>query len=196
MPTKPKKLITLVVVFVFCGCVGRDFVRPDVGSLENGVTTYSQVIQQFGKPYAEGETIKNGKPLKTAAYVYVSAGGKSHSGATAGRSMGFYFLDNTLVGYEFLSSFAEDNTDFDEMKISDIKEGKTTMDEVVKLLGKPSGYYIYPVIDSPSDEAAVYLYSENKGSAFNLRYSEKVLIITYNDDRVVTKVDYSSIGTN
>ena len=110
--------------------------------------------------------------------------------------MGFYFLDDTLVGYEFLSSFAEDNTDFDESKISEINEGKTTMNEVVKLLGKPGGYYIYPVIESPSEEAAVYLYSENKGSAFNFRVFRKVLIITYDDDRVVTKVDYSSFGTN
>lgn len=196
MFTNLKTIFTVIVIVVLAGCAGKDFVRPDVGELKNGVTTYSQVIQQFGKPYAEGSALKNDKLVKTASYAYASAGGKSHRGGTAARAIGFYFLDDTLVGYEFVSSFAEDNTDFDEMKITSIDEGKTTLDEAIKLLGEPSGYYIYPLIDSPSDEAAVYVYSETKGSVFNMKMFRKVLVITYDGNRIVTKADYAATGTN
>jgi hypothetical protein len=110
--------------------------------------------------------------------------------------MGFYFLDDTLVGYEFVSSFAEDNTDFNEMRISQIEEGKTTIDEAIKLLGEPSGYYIYPLIDSSSEQAAVYVYSETKGSVFNMKMFRKMLTITYDNNRVITKADYAATGTN
>jgi len=110
--------------------------------------------------------------------------------------MGFYFLGDTLVGYEFVSSFAEDNTDFNEMKINQISEGKTTLDEVIKLLGEPSGYYIYPLIESGSEEAAVYAYSETKGSGFKVKMFRKMLSITYDNDRLVTKVEYTSAGSN
>lgn len=191
-----KTILTAVVVVVFAGCAGKDFVRPDSGSLKNGQTTYNQIIGQFGKPYAEGSVLKNNKQVKTVSYAYASLGGKSHRGGTPARGMGFYFLSDTLVGYEFVSSFAEDNTDFDEMKINQIFEGKTTLDEVVKLLGKPSGNYIYPLIESSSEEAAVYAYSETKGSGFKVRMFRKMLIITYDSDRVVTKVEYTSAGSN
>jgi hypothetical protein len=191
-----EKMFTVIVIVVLAGCAGKDFVRPDSGALMNGQTTYNQIVQQFGKPYAEGSVLKNERFIKTVSYAYASVGGKSHRGGTAARAMGFYFVDNTLVGYEFVSSFAEDNTDFNEMKINQITEGKTTLDEVIQLLGKPSGYYVYPLIESESEEAAAYVYSETKGSAFNMKMFRKMLVISFDSGRVVTKVEYTSFGSN
>jgi len=191
-----KTILIATAVVLIAACAGKDFVRPDTGELKNGVTTYDAIIQQFGKPYAEGSALKNDKLVKTASYAYASVGGKSHRGGTAARAIGFYFLDDTLVGYEFVSSFAEDNTDFDEMKITQFEENKTTLDEAIKLLGEPSGYYIYPLIEDTDDEAAVYVYSETKGSVFNMKMFRKVLVLTFDDNRVITKVDYAATGTN
>jgi len=196
MYSNVERIVTVIAIVLLAGCAGKDFVRPDSTSLKNGQTTYSQIVQQFGKPYAEGSVLKNEKFVKTVSYAYASVGGKSHRGGTAARAMGFYFVDDTLVGYEFISSFAEDNTDFDEMKINQITEGKTTLHEVIQLLGKPSGYYIYPMIESESGEAATYAYSEAKGSAFNMKMFRKMLVITYDRGRVVTKVEYTSFGSN
>jgi len=196
MLSRIEKIFAVIVVVVLAGCAGKDFVRPDSGALKNGQTTYNQIVQQYGKPYAEGSVLKNEKFVKTVSYAYASVGGKSHRGGTAARAMGFYFIDDTLVGYEFVSSFAEDNTDFDEMKINQITEGKTTLDEVIRLIGKPSGYYIYPLIESNSEEAAAYVYTETKGSAFNMKMFRKMLVITYDSSRVVTKVEYTSFGSN
>lgn len=196
MRSRIAKIFAVMAIVALAGCAGKDFVRPDSGALMNGQTTYNQIAQQFGKPYAEGSVLKNDKFVKTVSYAYASVGGKSHRGGTAARAMGFYFVDDTLVGYEFVSSFAEDNTDFDEMKINQITEDKTTLHEVIQLLGKPSGYYIYPMIESESGEAAAYVYSETKGSAFNMKMFRKILVITYDSGRVVTKVEYTSFGSN
>ena len=196
MLSRIEKIFTIIVVVVLAGCAGRDFVRPDTGALKNGQTTYNQIVQTYGKPYLEGTVLKNDKLVKTVSYAYASVGGKSHRGGTAARAMGFYFLEDTLVGYEFISSFAEDNTDFHEMKMNEITEDKTTLNEVIQLLGKPSGYYIYPLVESSSEEAAVYAYSETRGSAFKLKMFRKVLVISYDSDQVVNKVEYVSSGSN
>ena len=196
MFSKIEKIFLMIVIVVLAGCAGKDFVRPDSGALKNGQTTYNQIVQQYGKPYAEGTLQKNNKLVKTISYAYASFGGKSHKGGTPARAMGFHFFNDTLVGYEFISSFAEDNTDFNEMKLNQITEGKTTLDEVIRLLGKPSGYYIYPLIESSSEEAVAYAYSQTKGSVFNMKIFRKTLVITYGSDRVVTKVEYTSSGTN
>lgn len=195
MFSKIATAFTALVFVMMAGCAGKDFVRPDSGELKNGQTTYDQIVRQYGKPFREGTVLKNEKMVKTASYAYASAGGKSHRGGTAGRSMGFYFLDDILVGYEFVSSFADDHTDFDEMKISSITEGETTLDEAIKMLGEPSGYYIYPLIESNFEEAAVYAYSQVKGT-FKFKLFQKMLVITYDRDRVVTKVEYTSSGSN
>jgi outer membrane protein assembly factor BamE (lipoprotein component of BamABCDE complex) len=196
MRSSIEKIFTVIAIIVLAGCAGKDFVRPDSGALKNGQTTYNQIVQQFGKPYAEGSVLKNDKFVKTVSYAYASVGGKSYRGGTAARAMGFYFVDDTLVGYEFVSSFAEDNTDFDEMKINQITEGKTTLDQAIQILGKPAGYYTYPLIESDTEEAAVYVYSETKGSAFNMKMFRKMLAITYDSSRVVTKMEYTSFGSN
>jgi hypothetical protein len=196
MFSKIEKIFLVIVIVVLAGCAGKDFVRPDSGAMKNGQTTYNQVVQQFGKPYAEGTLQKNDKLVKTISYAYASVGGKSHKGGTPARAMGFHFFDNILVGYDFVSSFAEDNTDFNEMKLNQITEGKTTLDEAIQILGEPSGYYIYPLIESNSEEAVAYSYSETKGSVFNMKMFRKILVITYGGDRVVTKVEYISSGTN
>ena len=99
-----EKIFTVIVIVVLAGCAGKDFVRPDSGALMNGQTTYNQIVQQFGKPYAEGSVLKNERFVKTVSYAYASVGGKSHRGGTAARAMGFYFVDDTLVGYEFNQS--------------------------------------------------------------------------------------------
>ncbi len=41
-----------------------------------------------------------------------------------------------------------------------LKQGQSTRAQVVALLGKPVGYYRYPLIEKEAHEALVYLYSE------------------------------------
>lgn len=190
------KVCVFALLLVLAGCAGKDFVRPDTAMLKNGQTTQAQVAATFGRPFAEGSGVKNEKTVKSASYAYAAIGGKpAHDGVVAARGMSFYFVDDILVGYEFISSWAGDQTDFDEGKVNQIVKGKTTQPELVQLLGKPGGYYIYPMIKSTTGQAAVYAYAEVGGSMFNRKTYRKMLVVTFDDAGVVADVDFSATGT-
>ena len=55
--------------------------------------------------------------------------------------MSFHFWDGVLVGYDFLSAFDEDKTNFDDTRVSEMKKGETTEAQVVALFGPPGGKY-------------------------------------------------------
>ena len=185
-------LTVIGAISALFGCAGTDFVRPDSESLRNGQTTYAQVVARMGQPRREGTVIKNDKTLKTASYAYASVGGKPiREGVTAARGMGFYFYNDTLVGYEFLSSWAEDHTDFDDGKIKHIIKGKTTRAELIQLLGRPGGYYTFPLIKVSPGEAAVYVYQEVRG----FTPFQKLLIVTFDAAGIVTDVEFTSAGS-
>ena len=189
------KFAVLVVLVALSGCAGTNFVRPDTDVFKNGQTSYTQVVQRMGKPRREGSALKNEKELKSISYAYAETGGKPlKEGVIPARAMSFYFYNDTLVGYEFVSSWAEDSSDFDAKKISAIVKGKTTKAEVMQLLGKPSGFYVYPMMKSESGEAAAYVYSDAKGTVFNMKFFRKALVVSFDGNGVTTDVDYSSSG--
>jgi outer membrane protein assembly factor BamE (lipoprotein component of BamABCDE complex) len=191
-----KFAFSFAVIAALLGCAGTNFVRPDSENLKNGQTTYVQIVARMGEPRREGTLIKNDKTIKSAAYAYASVGGKAlNDGVTAARAMVFYFYNDTLVGHEFVSSWADDNTDFDESKMNQIVKGKTTRIELSNLLGKPSGYQVAPLIKAASGEAAVYVYAETRSSSFNLKLFRKVLAVTFDNAGIVTDVEFVSSGS-
>jgi hypothetical protein len=186
----------VAAALLLSGCAGTDFVRPDDSLLVNGRTTYAQIVARMGMPTREGTVLKNEKTIDTASYAYANVGGKAlHEGVTPARAITFYFVGGMLVGREFVSSFAEDHSDFDENRVKDIIKGKTTRAELMQLFGKPGGYYIHPMIKSEKGEAAVYVFSETRGSAFNLKFFRKTLVVTFDAAGVASDVDFSSSGS-
>lgn len=186
----------IAVAVLLFGCAGKDFVRPEPESLRNGQTTYAEVTQRLGKPAREGTVQKNDRTFKTASYVYSSRGGTPHrQEITPARVLFLYFDSDTLVGHEFVSSFAEDHTDFDEDKARELIKGKTTRAEALRIMGKPSGFYIPPLIKAPAKDAAVYMYIEVKASLFNIKPFQKALVVSFDDSDVVSGVEFSSLGT-
>jgi hypothetical protein len=99
-----------------------------------------------------------------------------------------------LVGHDFASSFDEDKTDFDAGKVPQIKSGETTEAEVLAVLGKPQGAYAYPLIKDREERAIVYLYSQTKGSAFNLKFYNQLLVVTLDANARVKDVEFTSSG--
>src|SRR5262249_6758241 len=72
----------------------------------------------------KGSTLVNTVTLKTLTYSYASAGGTPLvDGVTPARTIGFLFRGSLLVGYQFVSSFRDDHTDFDESRVKDIRKG-------------------------------------------------------------------------
>jgi outer membrane protein assembly factor BamE (lipoprotein component of BamABCDE complex) len=182
-------------ILVLTACAGVDFVRPAPDSFTLGKTTEQEVLQRMGKPYQTGTMEKNGKTTQFASYAYASVGGEAlYEGVTPARAQAFYFLDGILVGTEFSSSFKSDGTDFDETRLSQIKKGKSTRADVIRVFGQPGGNYIFPLTNDPSNNALVYTYTQTKGSAFSLRFYQKTLVVSYGKSGVVADIQYTAQG--
>jgi hypothetical protein len=192
-----KTFLFISIAIVLAGCAGRDFVRPTQEAFKLGTTTYAQIVQQLGEPRRVGTLLKNDKSLKSITYAFAATGGEPlEAGVIPARAMGYYFLNDTLVGLEFVSSFKSDNSDFDETRIAAIAKGKTTRAEVIQLLGRPSGSYIPPMVKETSGEAVGYTYIATKGGAFSgFKFFRKSLLISFNESDQVSDVEFSSSGS-
>ncbi len=185
----------IAVVTLIAGCAGRNFVRPQPDALVLEKTTYQEVLRQFGDPYRKGSAVKEGLPVTTVAYSYASAtAGTGLGGMTPGRTIAFFFVNGVLVGYEFISSYEEDRTDFDETKLGQIEKGRTTRPQVEELLGRPGGMYAYPLIKNKSEKGLVYSYMQMTSGPFSVNIYQKKLLVVFDGNGVVTDVAFSTSG--
>lgn len=187
-------LVSLITIIGGCS-VGRDFVRPEFGSLILGETTYHEILERFGTPREEGSVTKNDAIMKTVTYGYSSTGAKPLvDGVTPARGLTFSFLDNQLVGYIFTSSFSADHTEFDESKLNRIKKGQTNRAGLIELIGQPGGMQKYPLTKSKEDEVLVWQYVHVKQSVLGLKPYAKTLGVTVGTDNIVKDLEFSTMG--
>ena len=191
---------------LFTGCAGTsgtNFTQvASEDSLALGRSTPEQITGNLGKPMYEGTITKNGQIINTFSYAYANTSGEAVStGAIPVRSQGFYFASGKLVGYEYTSSWKEDSTDFNTANVAQIKKGASSRNDVVRLIGKPTGKYAYPMIaDNDGNEAVVYVYTQTSGSAgsltraSSLKTYQKKLVVTLNKQGIVTDVDLVESG--
>ncbi|WP_145964065.1 hypothetical protein [Chromobacterium phragmitis] len=152
-------------------------------------------IMVMGAPQQRGESLKNEQTLQLNRYVYASTAGTArYPSVTPARSMVFSTFKDVLVGQEFNSSFAEDASEFDDAKISALQKGKTTKAEVIAMLGQPSGQAIYPIIKSKTGKGMIYAYSHVTGTVFNMKMYSKLLIVSLDEQDIVSDVEYTSSG--
>jgi hypothetical protein len=195
MTSRLTTCLTLAVALVVAGCAGSDFAKQSDDGLVLGQTTRQDILRRLGTPYREGTATKNGKQLKTLSYAFATTtGAPVRDGVVPTRGQGFYFLDDKLAGYDFASSWKEDQTDFNGAKVPEIKKGVSTRDEVLRLIGRPGGKYAYPLIPDQNKQADVYLYAETRGGPFNVKFYQKHLVVTYDERGVVNNVDYQEVG--
>ena len=192
-----KKMLSvglLAAALMLSGCAGSNFVRPDPSRLTLGKTTQADVVRDFGAPWRQGQGLKNGQTVSTLSYAYAEAGGAPYRpGVTPARAQVFHFHNNLLVGHEFASSWAADHTDFDDTKVDQIAKGRTTRDEVQRMIGRPGGTFVYPMIKAQAGDALVYVYSETRQTGFaSFSFKRKLLVVTLNAAGVVEDVDYST----
>ena len=190
-----KKIFNSLALFAFIllltACAGKDFVRPTADTLKMGGTTPGDAVALYGEPVNQGSELKNGKNIEAYHYAYASFGSAPlFEGITPARGMNLYFADNVLVGHEFLSSFKEDHSNFDETRIADIRKGESTREQVVGMVGKPSGKYMHPKIEHLGDRADVYAYMHARG----FKFYHKLLVVTYDDHGIVKDVSYETSG--
>lgn len=187
-------LLASILLLMTTGCAGKDFVRAQPESLTIGQTTETEIRQRFGNPYREGTQVKNGETMKTLSYAYNTGAPSLAGGVNSAREQGFYFWNGVLVGHDFTSSFDQDRTDFVVSRVKRIKKEETTEAEVVTLFGRPQGMYSYPLIPDKGDRAIVYRYHQTKGSVFNLKFYQQLLVVTLDSTGLVKDSQFTSAG--
>jgi SmpA / OmlA family len=192
------KNILIISLSIFSvGCATTSRVQAPDDAITLGLTTPEQITARLGPPGRVGYVIKNDQQMEAITYFFGTSGKGSDDPEAAGASRfkAFYFFGDKLVGYEFASSWKEDSTNFDSRKVAKIKKGESTKDDVVRLFGKPGGEYIYPIIPNKDEEALNYFYNIiKKSGSFEFRPYHKLLVITFNQEGIVTNVEYDESG--
>ena len=184
-----------LAIALLAGCAGTNFKRPEPQDLVVGKSNAADIQRVMGGAQQTGEGLQNEQKVQTLRYAYAEGAGQGrYPGVVPARAMVFTTHNELLVAQEFVSSFQADATEFDESKVGAIVKGKTTRVEVLALLGRPNGEAIYPVIKIRGDKALVYSYSHAKGNAFNMKFYNKVLIVSFNGDNLVSELQYTSNG--
>lgn len=121
--------------------------------LHLGLSSIADVKDRLsgGRLY-EDDTEINGKQIHYLNYIHVKA---SLLDEPRARYQSYLFYNDKLVGIEKSSRFDEDSTDFNVEKAKEIKNGMTRQ-QVIGLLGKPSGEFIYPISKNPGDSGIAY----------------------------------------
>ncbi len=195
-------VLALALASLLTACTasaGRDFVRPASGSLVIGQTTESEVLARYGKPWSTGSQQRDGQMVDMVAYSYSSTEEAVVGGATPARALICHFVDRSLVGYEFVSSYPKDHTSFDPGKRRDIEVGASTRDDVIAVMGPPNGEFARPLIDAPAERALVYSYSHTQVSVgfmeMDVHQGATMLKVLLSADGVVQDVEYSESQT-
>lgn len=187
-------LFSLFGALLLLGCsaqVGQDFKKPSSDALILGQSTYTQAIDQLGKPHKEAIKTVNNQQINEVTYLFVDTSGEGvESRVVPAKILRLSFSDNKLVGQYFLSSFKLDNTDFDDSKASMIKKGETSYSQVIAMLGNPTGVRIAPLVALPSVKGISYGISVTKkrviGSGSDS--SMKMIDIEFDDKNIVSKI--------
>lgn len=180
-------LLLLSGVLLFVGCsVGRDFKRPSPGLFEAGRTTEADVRAYMGPPAQEGIRTIDGNVFKTLGYVYSE--GNPYTEKVPARAATFFVHDGIVVGYDYVSSFSEDSTEFDHSKALEIRKGQTTVAAVIELLGPPGGVFVYPIVKTRGMRAYSYGYARTDRSGPRAVSNFKNVVVTFDENGVVADV--------
>ncbi len=195
-------VIALCLVSALAACTatsGRDFERPASGSLTIGETTESEVLTRYGKPESTSTEVRDDQTINTLVYSYSSNEEAIVGGATPARTLACQFVNGSLVGYEFISSYPKDHTSFDPTKRKAIQVGKSTKEDVINVMGPPNGERTRPLIDPPAARALVYSYMHTQVSVgfaeVDVHYGLTAVLVLLGADGVVQDIKYTETQT-
>jgi hypothetical protein len=132
---------------------GRDFPRAAFAALHLRTTTDQQAETLLGPPFkrlalqgtATSRTgpLPPGKTFSVAilSYAYgISNGGPVVSGHAVGKFATLVFFQGRLAAYDLDSTIPGDaNPPIDDTRLAQLHEGRTTRDDIINLMGPPSG---------------------------------------------------------
>jgi len=179
----------------FC-LLGTDFGRSDLAGLVLGQTTEQQVRERFGDPARQSTSTVADKVVTSLHYSHA----EPRSTLVPSRAMVLSFHEGTLVGFDFTSSFTTDDTSFDESTTRGIKRTVTTRAEVHRLVGPPTGSFVFPSpsVRVPGRRADAYSSSRTTRIAESrtIETTSKSLIVTFDEHDVVIETSLAVSTTS
>lgn len=204
----------LVLVLLTAGCThtsGRNFVRPDAAKVELGRTRKADILSLYGRPERQSSAIVTETSLASTnrpktefepaavpgsyasiSYHYTESKPPITGGDVSFRSLNFIFWNDTLIAYNFVSSFSNDSSNFDDAKLSAITKAKTTRAEVFATLGAPTGGAIYPAVLTKGNEKAIYDFAQMAGQPRQLTHKRLEILF----DEAGRVLDYRFASTS
>jgi len=198
-------LITLVIFLAACSS-GRNIMAPQPSSLTIGQTTSAEIIQRFGKPFFKGKTNGDGEEIHHIGYGYSSSLEKAaFESVVPFRGLTFYCIDDILVGYYFTSSFMNDSTYFEPIKVKQVKKGITTRDQVINLFGTSYGEFTLSKflpnlkkfekdLKDEEGKGIWYFYAQIKRRGSSDIHYNQHLVVTFNKEDIVSNILFDSEG--
>lgn len=189
-----KKNILVVVAclsLLMSGCASN-FVRPAQNTLVLGQSNTEDVTKKVtGSPYRQSVIVNNEK-LNLVRFDYI------HNNVFYGskiprRTLTYSFFNDMLVGEEFNSTFENEQTEFDVKKVAEIHKGQT-LDQVVAIMGKPTGKILYPWIADKQGSGIVYEYTYSRFAPIYSPTTSHRVLITLDQNKVVTSISYKLDG--
>lgn len=173
------------------GCAGN-FVRPDTDSVKLGKSKPGEVTSLVsGQPTRRNVEVNNEK-IDTIIYNYVG-NVPFYGSVIPHRSLTYSFFHDVLVGEEFISTYDDERTEFDTNKVPQVRNGQTK-DQVISIMGAPSGKVLYPLIGDKNGSGLVYAYSYSRFAPLVSPSWSYLLIVTFDEKGVVTNISYKENG--
>ena len=192
--------IRKVALFVFfilgfgmlTGCASN-FVRPEQNAITLGKSTSDQVVKATkGNPIRQNNISINNEKINVLTYQYIE-GAKFYGMMFPRRSVTFSFFNDVLIGEEFNSTYDGEKTEFDTKKVTQIQKGQT-QEQVIGILGKPSGKILYPIVPNKTGFGLVYAYSFARMAPFYSPSFSYLLVVSFDANNVVTSISYKENG--
>ena len=144
-----------VLLLAACGSQFNDIKQTNTSAIRLGVSSIADVKSHLsGGRMVEDDITINGKTVHYVNFAHIKSAMFFGMEAQS-RYLTYLFYDGKLVGIEKSSRFDEDSTKFDIEKAKIVKDGETR-EQVVSLLGQPSGEFLYPIAKNPGDTGIAY----------------------------------------
>jgi hypothetical protein len=180
----------LCIYLLLTGCAtDKAFVRPNDAVLLLGKTTRGEIIKTYGEPTRSGVLSQNNASMSTISYTNARA--IPFTTIISSRAIVLVIHDDVLVGYDFTSSYDDDQIlkDQKESLLQKIKNGDSK-NKILSLIGKPDGEGIYPLTSKKGNTTIRYNFLTTSRIPFNPKpkISSKSTTIEFNEDGIVSDI--------
>jgi outer membrane protein assembly factor BamE (lipoprotein component of BamABCDE complex) len=181
--------VTLIMLtLISCSVsVGRQFNYTNRSQLLTGTTTKDEAHQLLGEPSEKKFSSNKDGNFETWYYKYIHGSPRPVNL----RGLMLEFRNGLLNGYSYMSSYADDSTDFNDENSSKIKIGVSSQHDVDIIMGTPSGKFLCPsaYIEKCKSGVEAWTWQYINSSTMKIKTAK----ITFSESKIVSDVTFNVV---